>query len=622
MISLRKLHIAAGITLGILPAAAIPYFGCGFESGMPEGFTLHDRDAQALHFTMVQLGFSDTDTWTVLREEGTDNHYAASASRFKKAKGETAHPADDWMVTPPVWIRSDDAVLSWRGASFNDRNTSQSSYKVFISTEGPSPEKFTEDPVAVVDGEDIRRWTSREVALGEYAGKRVYIAFVNTSDDSDVLGIDDISVSGSPGIADLEIHPGEYTIGSEEIVLGGRLTATSSETVNTLSVSFAIGGKEYHAEYADLGLSKGETFEFELPDRIYAGYGDTMEFTVSSEVNGVRYDDLHRATTLLAFMPTKRVVVEEATGMWCGYCPEGIVAMETLQERHPDTFIGVAVHVNDLITVPGYGDTMYFPAGAPTAWVDRRDYCESLLTSVTEGGTYTFTTLRGGIETMFLERLAEQALADIDVKAELGDAGRLMKVDVTSRFAMNFRGCDFRVALLVTEDKVWEHGYYQSNYHSGRNESLSGFESLPRTILSDFEFNHVARAVYGSYQGVKGSLPNDLEAGRDYGYSVSWELPREVNPANAKVVAMLVDGATGEVMNASAVGVATSGVGSNLEEAGEADIEVYNLSGRLVNRTHGEVSRAVESLPGGVYVVRSMVSGGDVTVRKIAVTQQ
>lgn len=146
----------------------------------------------------------------------------------------------------------------------------------------------------------------------------------------------------------------------------------------------------------------------------------------------MRFDEVRRATTLMAFLPTKRIVVEEATGMWCGYCPEGIVAMETLQERHPDNFIGVAVHVNDILSVPGYGDTMSFPAGAPTAWIDRRDYCNGLLTAVNEGGSTSYTTLRGGIETMFLERLAEQTFADIDVKAVISGADSKMNVDVTS----------------------------------------------------------------------------------------------------------------------------------------------------------------------------------------------
>ena len=75
---------AAGLTYGILPSAALSpsaktYFNCGFEEGIPEDFTFHDVDSRELHFTMVQLGFNQTDSWTLLREEGTENHYMASA---------------------------------------------------------------------------------------------------------------------------------------------------------------------------------------------------------------------------------------------------------------------------------------------------------------------------------------------------------------------------------------------------------------------------------------------------------------------------------------------------------------------------------------------------------------
>lgn len=142
---------------------------------------------------------------------------------------------------------------------------------------------------------------------------------------------------------------------------------------------------------------------------------------------------------------------------------------------------------------------------------------------------------------MFLDRLDEQAFADVNVAATLNADDRSLDVDVTSRFAMKYSDRDFVIAILITEDKVWKQGYYQTNYHSGRDENLFGFESLPPMILDNFEFNHVARGVYGSYQGIKGSLPADLNPEEDYSYSVNWSLPQDVDPLNAKVIAMIVD---------------------------------------------------------------------------------
>lgn len=626
--------VTAALGLFAPEAAAMNYFSCDFEDGMPGDFSLYDEDAGALHFTMVQLGFGDADSWTVIREGGTENHYAASASRFRKDS--PVSKADDWMVTPPVWIRASDATLKWRGMSVNERNSSTSSYRVFISEDGGDPGSFTSAPVAAVDDESPGSWTDHSVDLSAYVGKRVRIAFVNVSEGSDVLAIDDIAVVGSAGLANLQVHPGEFTLGQEEISFGGIVTATSPEMVNTLKINFHVDDSTFTAEYFNLGLSEGESYEFQIPEKVAAAYGETVPFTVEAEVNGVRYDDMQLSTTLLAFLPEKRVVVEEATGMWCGYCPEGIVAMETMQERYPDKFIGIAVHVDDKMTVEGYGNVMSFPSGAPTAWIDRADYCESLLTPVTVEGKHTYTTLRGGLESMYLDRMARQALADVDILvAENGEEqGRGVDVSVKSRFAVKFDDRDFRIALVMTEDNVWEPGYYQTNYHSGRDELLGGFESLPPKIVSDFSFNHVARAFYDDWRGIEGSLPASPDPGVEYTYETRWKVPENVSFSNARVVAMIVDASTGEIMNANrceignlSVDAADAGkaISISVREGvvtaaceGDFSMAVYSLDGMRMAEVSGNGFATVGNLLQGIYVVR-LSSGEQVKIAKVRI---
>lgn len=625
----------AAFLCGMSCMQAATYFSCGFENGIPEEMSVFDKDSQTMHFTMVQLGFGDKDSWITMLEEGTENHYAASGSRFKTAKGEDPVPAEDWLVTPAVWVRADDAKLTWRGMSVNDRNSKTSTYEVRVSADGPSPEQFTSEPVAVIGSEKIYEWTTHEVDLGAYVGKRVYIAFVNRSLESDVLALDDINVEGSSGLASLEILPGEYTLGDEELSFGGILTASSDEIVNTLSISFFVGDEEFHASYENLGLKEGESYDFMLPEKVSANYGEVVPFTVSAEVNGVPFDDMNLHTTLLAFLPKKRVVVEEATGMWCGYCPEGIVAMETLQERYPDEFIGIAVHVNDDVTVPGYGDVMSFPSGAPTAWIDRRDYCKSPLVSVTEGGVHTYTTLMGGIESVFISRLAEQAFADVDVSSALNDNEDEMELVVKVRFAKRYNDSDFRVVLVMTEDDVWKQGYYQTNYHSGRDEVLGGFESLPPVITDDFSFSHVARWIGGSYTGIEGIFPADIEAGEEYRYSSTVKLPKSVvDTDNLKMIAMVADASTGEIMNAAACGISHTGI-SEIDDSGitihggdgvisaagdgQIGIVLHDVSGKLVGRASGRRCATVGNLPSGVYIVNACVDGMRVRTAKIVI---
>ena len=44
---------------------------------------------------------------------------------------------------------------------------------------------------------------------------------------------------------------------------------------------------------------------------------------------------------------TKRVLMEEATGIYCGNCPRGIVSIEKGKEKYPDNFIAIAKHAYD-----------------------------------------------------------------------------------------------------------------------------------------------------------------------------------------------------------------------------------------------------------------------------------
>ena len=51
---------------------------------------------------------------------------------------------------------------------------------------------------------------------------------------------------------------------------------------------------------------------------------------------------------------TRRMVVEEGTGAWCGWCVKGIVGLRYMNATYPDQFIGIAVHNGDMYTVNNY----------------------------------------------------------------------------------------------------------------------------------------------------------------------------------------------------------------------------------------------------------------------------
>ena len=69
------------------------------------------------------------------------------------------------------------------------------------------------------------------------------------------------------------------------------------------------------------------------------------------------------------FIPANRPLVEEYTGLWCGWCPLGYVALETMKERRGDLFVAAAYHNGDDMAFDG--KTPNSPGGYPSAYVNR-----------------------------------------------------------------------------------------------------------------------------------------------------------------------------------------------------------------------------------------------------------
>ena len=73
----------------------------------------------------------------------------------------------------------------------------------------------------------------------------------------------------------------------------------------------------------------------------------------------------------------RKVLVEELTGTACGWCPRGLVGMKMLRDLYGDRFIGVAVHqfnATDPMYTPDYADIDWSDGGskgAPCCMIDR-----------------------------------------------------------------------------------------------------------------------------------------------------------------------------------------------------------------------------------------------------------
>lgn len=246
------------------------------------------------------------------------------------------------------------------------------------------------------------------------------------------------------------------------------------------------------------------------------------EFTLSSD-----------GATLAAESYPRRMVMEEATATWCGWCPQGIVAIDGLKRDFPDNFLAIAIHGNGdkMAYVDEYGLQVN---GYPSAFLNRQS------TSV------DYSWLKRKIEKA---GLTTDKMVRIDSVTYV-EADETYKVYTTTRVANAMANAQLRLVYVVTEDSVGP--YKQTNNFAGESDEMGGFENLPTKV--EMLYSDVARFIYPSCNGLEGSVPSTLEACKDYAYVANVSANFNCDDyGTLQLTVMLYDAATNTIVNADRV---------------------------------------------------------------------
>jgi hypothetical protein len=226
----------------------------------------------------------------------------------------------------------------------------------------------------------------------------------------------------------------------------------------------------------------------------------------------------------------KNVLLEQHTGAWCGWCPDGTVAMDEILRLYGSQVIGVKIHNGDALEVPEQsviGDALGL-TGFPTGSVDRRSFGQSAFLN------------RGDWKAACESEMRQRAKAEVDCFYTLDTRTRVAKIQVVANVAeaMSF---PLRFNAFVVEDDVTGTGigYDQHNYLSGR----PGFENSPYysqpQVLAGYHHMKVVRQMLGGAWGVAGGLPASVKAGQLYSYTFTATLNAQWNLDKLWFVGML-----------------------------------------------------------------------------------
>lgn len=574
------------LSTGMAAQAAADGARYDFTNGIPADFTLIDADGNTPSADIAPYGFSVGTPWVAYYVKSEQNHVAASTSWYAQSG-----TSDDWMILPAVSVETADAVVAWR-ARATDANFSDG-YAVYISEGGDAIEDFDKAHPLFTTAAESAEWTYHSISLDGYVGKTVRIAFVNNSTDCSLLYIDDVFV-GTPQPARVISGMRPIVKPTDEIIVQGTVTTDMAEPVKGFTVGYEWDGKTGQVEFNDTELVPGESVPFSISTGSYIEEGGSATFTIWAEAGGRRSQTEAAVTSRV-----NKVVAEELTGSWCGWCVRGIVALDETKKAHPEQFIAIAVHGNDFLESPEYTDYiagLIGSSGYPNSVVNR------------DRNT-------AGDPEYIPVRFEQKVSAPIEGYVTLETGGEDGLYEATAKVALNSNGLDgrYRMAYAIVENDVYEEGnsdYVQHNsYAGGANGEMGGYEDLPEYV-PDFHFQDVARGTIGDPSGIEGSLPLRMDAGREYVTTESFTLPETVlNVDNVYIVAMLIDTRSSGIVNADMAkltaddpaGIAGPGVNTEPER-----VEIYTLDGRRV---------AEGSLVPGIYIRRT-VSGGKATTEK------
>lgn len=422
----------------------------------------------------------------------------------------------------------------------------------------------------------------------------------------------------------LMLSPIKVSFSDKLMIVSGSVMNVGNNDIESCRLRVLIDGEPINEETGN-SLKKGQRESF-LFDLEYDNYG-THALTVETvEVNGKQTESnaINTASTNFTLKPStyifsRRIVCEEYTGTWCGFCPRGMVGLDMMKEKYGEHFIPIAVHGNDPMQIEDVPDSyaafIEIVSGAPYCKVNRQ-----------YGGDPYYD-----IQSMFELASNLPLPIAVDVTCNWNEDRTALEATTTFLSGEDLTNPKYNIAYTITESGIT--GYAQTNYYSqGKNGNLPGWEEKSDPTF-DVVYNDVARAIIGGYDGVECRY-EPMEAMMPYTHKISIPLPANVtNPNNIKLIAQIIDTTSGRIINASEAVPASSTVseieasgivinllpgGFSMNCAGKegCSLRVYGIDGRLTLSAtchDGEVHQ----LPAGIFVVEISDASGIIQRKKI-----
>lgn len=598
-----------------------------FENGIPEGWTTTSTDwvlTDGVGFTSQYFAPPAHTNYMGFNDDAAGNGSANSGE----------------IVTSMIDLTGiESPAVTFDTYFINGDYLADETAKINVSTDGGAT--WTE--VFSIEEGTGTDWQTINVQLLDYIDQTIMISFAYGDGGGWQYGwcIDDVVV-GNYVAPENDIEFRSFYQGCTQGEVGrdayfkGYLINRGVAPLTSVDLNFTVDGVTQTESVTGINVALGETYQFvhPAPHTITMG-GNDIEFTITNP-NGVEDENMEDnsysfSMTGVEVAEGQGIVIEEATGTWCTWCPRGAVLMDMMSHCFPDNFAGIAVHNGDPMAVTAYDNFVTSQPnfeGFPSVLFNRENIRDL------DGPALT---------TAAISRMQEEPTVSLSISADWDETTRVIDARVFANF-IEAPGAGAKWVAVITEDNVTgTTDYNQINaYSGGLIGSFDGFgggyEALPGSVPADqMVYDLVGRAGLTAYTGVGSTDLDEVEAGDGaFFYFDSYTLPAAFDSEEINIIAMLVD-ADGAVINTRKVSLntaATTGIDPvqltgakvrvfpnptsdvanvrlTLETPMNVNVEVFNVMGQVVaNRNYGLmvgdeiIPMNVSQFATGTYMVR------------------
>jgi len=325
---------------------------------------------------------------------------------------------------------------------------------------------------------------------------------------------------------------GTVAIGTN--IISGRVANNAGTAVTSFDLNYSInGGATQTMSITNVVAALGGTYSFNhsIPWTVSTG-GLSFDLCVwADNINGVNVDERTCNDQICMNLfsrtgnsGTRTVLLEEFTGTWCGWCPDGVIVYEDIIAANPNDVVVVSVHDGDAMEFTDGIRSGFNVSAYPNGMVDRKVFA----------GEVDEPHSRGAWDANVQSQIGSYTPADVSISHVYDSSSRQITLNVTSVFT-DYAAGDMRFVAMIVEDSIvgTGTGYNQVNY---LNTSAGHPYFGAGDPIVGFVHNHVLRALPGGAYGNSGIIPSTVSPTDQYTETFTYTLPSTMDATKIKLV--------------------------------------------------------------------------------------